>query len=226
MGMPTKQRTRAERMKDHAAVIDRARRLLAVTGLLVRGREARARDGATPLEVEFARTKVDGRGLPAAVWVALRQDDLDAAIEVMTEVSEAHFVIEEREVIGEGYRLQSVQDTLPLPETEVLTAQLGAALDIPVDVLSMLADWGAADPRAVSEIDELLSSRFGPAECPDVPPKVVAALPPPAPAPAAQPTGGLTLTVADAEQVLRLDDVQVRALATLVRNATVTITLQ
>jgi hypothetical protein len=37
-----------------------------------------------------------------------------------------------------------------------------------------------------------------------------------------EPSGRLTMTVADAAHVLRLDEDQVRALATLVRNATVT----
>lgn len=221
MGTPSRGHTRAERMKEHAALIEHARQVLGAMGLIVRGREARARSGATPLEIEFARTDVDGPALPAAVWVALRRDDVNAAIQAMAEVSDTHFIVDEREVMGAGYRLQSVQDTLPLPETDVLVAQLGAMLDVPIDVLKVLSQWGADDPRAVSEIDELLTSRFGPAERAHT--ETDAPVPEASQASTA-PTGQLTMTVADAAQVLRLDEDQARALATLVRNATVTIT--
>ena len=222
MRTPSKAHTRAERLRQHAAGIERARRIAGAMGLLVRGREARARRGETPLEAEFASIDVDGRALPAAVWVALRRDDVAAAIEAMTAASESQFLIEEREVMGDGYRLQSVQDTLPIPEPELLIAQLSRAVDVPLDVLTVIADWGPDDPRTVAEIDELLTSRFGPATCSQAPT---------ANRPAASdgtrpgsPTGRLTMTVADAAQVLRLDDDQTRALASLVRDATITLT--
>lgn len=218
--MPSRGHTRAERMKEYAAVIERARQVLGAMGLLVRGRELRKRDGAPALEVEFADTTVGERALPAAVWVALRRDDVDAAIDAMAAVSEAHFLVEERDVMGDGYRLQSVQDTLPLPETELLTAQLSAMLGVPLDVLTILADWGPDDPRAGSEVNELLTSRFGRSEHPGAQPA------PAVPVVAAAPDGRLSMTVAEAAEVLRLDDSQTRALTTLVRNATVTLTLR
>lgn len=220
MRTPSREHTRAERLREHAALVERAHQIAGAMGLLVRGREARARTGETPLEVEFAKIDVDGRALPAGVWVALRRDDVAAAIDAMMVASQTPFLIEEREVMGEGYRLQSVEDTLPVPEADLLTAQLSRALDVPLDVLTVIADWGPDDPRAASEIDDLLTARFGPAE------RVIATLPPPtSDAGEAEPTGQLTMTVGEAAQVLRLDDDQVRALTILVRNASVTLTM-
>src|SRR3954454_17783652 len=110
MPTPSRDHARAERVREHAAILERARSVVAAMGQLVRGREARVRVGDSPLEVHFSSVEVDGRSLPASVWVALRQDDVDAAIEAMTSASQARFVIEEREVVGEGYRLESVQE--------------------------------------------------------------------------------------------------------------------
>lgn len=217
--MPSRDQARAERLREHAALIERARQVVAAMGLLVRGREARAHPGEMPLEVEFAKNDVDGRALPAGVWVALRRDDVAAAIDAMMVASQTTFLIEEREVMGDGYRLQSVEDTLPVPEADLLTAQLSRALDVPLDVLTVIADWGPDDPRAASEIDDLLTSRFGPAE------RVVVTAPLPQ-TEADEPTGQLTMTVGEAAQVLRLDEDQVRALTILVRNASVTLTMQ
>jgi hypothetical protein len=219
MRTPAKEQSRADRLRDHASAIMRARQVVGAMGLLVRGREARAHDGDPPLEVSFAHIDVDGRSLPAAVWVALRRDDVDAAIDAMMAASETQFLIEEREVMGEGYRLQSVEDTLPLPEPDLLTAQLARAVDVPLDVLSVIADWGPDDPRSASEIDELLTARFGPAE------RAVPTMHVPAHA-IADPAGQLTMTVGEAAEVLRLDEEQVRALSVLVRNASVTLTMQ
>jgi hypothetical protein len=194
--------------------------------LLVRGREARARAGDPPLEVQFAATEVDGRALPAAVWVALRRDDVNAGVEAMIAASQTSFLIDEREEIGAGYRLRSVAETLPLPELDLLTRQLSRALNVPLDVLSVIAEWGAADPRARSEIDELLTSRFGAVSRAETDASALdrePQSPHPAPQPA-EPPGRLTMTVAEVAQVLRLDDDQTRALAVLVRNAAVTLT--
>src|SRR5690242_13860189 len=99
MRTPSKEHTRAERLREHAALIERAHRTVGAMGLLVRGREARAPGTATPLEVEFATIEVDGRALPAAVWVALRRDDVAAAIDAMMVASRTRFLIEEREVM-------------------------------------------------------------------------------------------------------------------------------
>jgi hypothetical protein len=211
-------------VREHAATLERARCVVGAMGQLVRGREARARDGDTPLEVQFARVEVDGRSLPAAVWVALRRDDVDAAIDAMTSASQARFVIEEREVVGEGYRLESVQDTLPLPEPELLAAQLSRTLDVPLDVLTVIAEWGPDDPRAASEIEDLLTARFGAVDPRHARTTTISRQPPDHPA-LAEGRGCLTMTVADLAQVLRLDDDQVRALAILVRNAMVTLVM-
>jgi hypothetical protein len=227
MRTPSKEHTRAERLREHATELERARGVIGAMGVLVRGREARARDGEPPLEVGFAAIDIDGRSLPAGVWVALRRDDADAALDAMTTVSQSPFVIEEREEVGEGYRLQTVQDTLPLPESELLIAQLSRALDVPLDVLSVIGDWGPDDPRAASEIDDLLNSRFGPVDLDDERRSLFAWHAPvaaPEVSTAADPTGSLTLSVAEAAQVLRLDDAQVQALTILVSNATVTFT--
>lgn len=226
MRTPTKEHARAERLRQHAAALEQARSVVGVMGVLVRGREARARAGDLPLEVEFARTDVDGRALPAAVWVALRREDVDAAIEAMTAASQSRFLIDEREEIGSDYRLRSVAETLPLPEVELLTAQLSRTLNVPLDVLTVIAEWGADDARAKSEIDELLTRRFGAvsrietaAALPDGQPEL-----PRGDLQPAEHAGRLTMTVAEVAQVLRLDDSQTRALTVLVRNAAVTLT--
>jgi hypothetical protein len=219
--MPSREQARAERMREHAALIERAHQVVGAMGLLVRGREARARTGATPLEVEFAKIDVDGRALPAGVWVALRRDDVAAAIDAMMVASQTTFLVEEREVMGEGYRLQAVEDTLPVPEADLLTAQLSRALDVPLDVLTVIAEWGPDDARAASEIDDLLTARFGPVKRP-----IVVAAPAVVDADGAEPSGRLTMTVGEAAQVLRLDEDQVRALRILVRNVPVTLTMQ
>jgi hypothetical protein len=224
MRTPSRDHARAERVREHAAILEHARCVVGAMGQLVRGREARARDGDSPLEVQFSCVEVDGRSLPAAVWVALRRDDVDAAIEAMTSASQARFVIEEREVVGEGYRLESVQDTLPLPEPDLLAAQLSRTLGVPLDVLTVIAEWGPEDPRAASEIDDLLTARFGAV---DARPARSASDSAPLPDHPAldEARGRLTMTVADLSQVLRLDEEQVRALTILVRNAIVTLVM-
>jgi len=223
MRTPTREHARAERLREHAAAVEHARRVVAAMGLVVRAREARAHDTDDPLEVRFASADVEARALPAAVWVALRHGDIDAAIDAMTDASQTPFLIEEREVVGDGYRLQCIQDTLPLPESDLLMVQLGRALDLPVDVLTVVAGWGADDPRASAEVDDLLSRRFGPVDRDDE----SAATSAPTPAGGstqAQPPAHLTMTVADAAQVLRLDHERRRALEILVSKATVSLT--
>lgn len=222
MSTPSKDRARGERIREHAATVERARAVISTLGQLVRGREARGTRDDPPLEIQFSRTEVDGRSLPAAVWVALRRDDVGAAVEAMTSASQTRFTLEEREVIGEGYRLEAVQDSLPLPETDLLAAQLSRMLDIPLDVLTVIAEWGPEDPRAESETDALLTTRFGPAarrSSPDT--TITAERHRQSPITEGRSSGSLTMTVSDFAQVLRLDDEQARALGVLVRTATV-----
>lgn len=211
MSTTAKQHSRADRLREYSSLLEAARAPVAAMGVLVRAREARPWPGGDPPEVVFATTEVDGRALPAAVWVALRRDDVDAAIEAMAGVSRTTFLIESREEMGEGYRLQTVEETRPVPEVEVLLAQLSAMLAIPADVLAVLAEWGADDPRTEPEIADLLDRRLG-------------AGPAPAPRPAAPSADGLTMSVADVVDVLRLSEEQARALATLVRRVPVTLT--
>lgn len=223
MGTLQREHSRADRVREHAAAVDLAREKVAAMGVLVLAREARSATTDTPLELQFAAAQPEGRALPAAVWVALRRGSVEAAVDAMTAVSQSRFLIEEREEIGEGYRLQTVEETRPLPEVDLLLAQLAELLDIPVDVLSVLADWGADDPRLRAEIDELLDSRFGPAvRGPRIPPA-----PEPEAAGVAEPArelGRLEMTVAQTAAVLRLDNDQTRTLATLVDCAVVTLT--
>jgi hypothetical protein len=213
MSTMAKQHSRSDRLREYAGTVELAAVPVATMGVLVRAREARPWTPAEPPEVVFAHTEVDERSLPAAVWVALRRDDVEGAVEAMTAASQTTFLVESREEMGEGYRLQTVEETRPLPEVELLLAQLAAMLDIPIDVLAILAEWGPEDPRTEREIADLLDRRLGASEQA------------PAPRHAAPPAGdGLTMSVADAVDVLRLSDEQARALATLVRRTPVTLT--
>jgi hypothetical protein len=211
MSTPAKDHSRADRLREYAGLLEAAGLAVAAMGVLVRGREARAWASPEPPEVVFAATEVGERALPAAVWVSLRRDDASGALETMTAVSQTPFLVSSRDEMGEGYRLQTVDETRPLPEVTLLLAQLAAMLDIPVDVLSVVAEWGADDPRTRTEIDELLDRRIGAVGAP-------AALPPPPPG------DGLTMTVAETVDVLQLTEAQAKVLATLVRRVGVTIT--
>ncbi|MGH8859995.1 MAG: hypothetical protein ACRDVG_01965 [Jatrophihabitantaceae bacterium] len=220
MSTMSKVHSRTDRLREYAGAMDLARIPIAAMGLLVRSREAREWTPSDPPEVVFAQTLVDDRALPAGVWVALRRDDVSGALDAMAAVSQKTFLVEAREEMGEGYRLQTVEETRPLPEIDLLLAQLAQMLDIPQDVLAILAEWGPDDPRTESEIGDLLDRRLG------------ASTRPPAPAAPQEPEGrhaadagdGLTMSVAETTDVLRLTEEQARALATLVRRVSVTIT--
>jgi hypothetical protein len=213
--------SRAARLREYDALLNDARRLVDVMGVLVRGREARGTAGEPPEETFAAVLGEDGRALPAAVWVALRREDTATVLDALTAVARETFLICEREEMGEGYRLQTVAETRPVPDTTLLLAQLSGALGIPVDVLGVLGEWGTDDPRTTSEIEALLASRFG----------AIAGGAPAAPelprqrrAPAARPAAELMMSVQETADVLQLTPAQVKVLATLVRKAGVTIT--
>lgn len=212
MSTMAKQHSRADRLREYAATVEVAALPVATMGVLVRAREARAWTHDEPPEVVFAATTVDDRALPASVWVALRRDDVDGAVEAMIGASRTCFLVESREEMGEGYRLQTVEETRPLPEVDLLLGQLATMLDIPTDVLAMLAEWGPEDPRTAREIADLLDRRLGA----EASPRISASRP-------AAPDDGLVMTVADAVNVLRLSEEQARALTTLVRRVPVTL---
>lgn len=209
---PARQHSRADRLREYAATVDVAAVPVAAMSLLVRAREERGWSADDPPEIVFSHTEVDGRALPASVWVALRRDDVPGAVEAMAGASQTTFLIESREEMGEGYRLQTVEETRPLPEVDLLLDQLAAMLDIPADVLAMLAEWGAEDPRTAEEIGELFDRRLGRDET--VTPARHAA----------RGADGLEMSVSETVDVLRLSEAQAKALATLVRRVKVTIT--
>jgi hypothetical protein len=221
---PTKDHLRATRLREFDLALARARQSVQVMGLIVRGRESRpqhadvgpdAAPHAAP-EAVFAATKGDDRpALPAGIWVALRRDDTDAAMDALRAVSPKPFLVSEHEEMGPGFRLQLVEEKRELPDADRLRAQLAAVLDIPADVVAILEDWGADDPRTEAEIDTLLDNRFGPIGAP-APAKTEPAAP-------RRRSEALEMSVADTAAVLQLSEAQAKVLATLVRAAGVTI---
>jgi hypothetical protein len=198
MGSSSKDAERRERQREYDTRMDAAANAVAAFALLVRGRETRAATGSAPLEVVFAAAGGEA-ALPAGVWVALRRGDVDAAIEALTAVSSERFVLGEREELGDGYRLRTVEEVRMLP-----------------DVVAILGEWGPDDPRTAGEIEELLDSRFGPVRSP---------APAAAPTPVEERTE-LAMSVAELADVLQLSAAQGRVLTTLVRHAVLTVTDQ
>lgn len=210
MSSPSQEQLRSARLREYQDRLDAAARLVAVLGAVVRGREVRGWHEAEPPEVRFAAGAPDGApGLPAAVWVALRQDDTATVLDALTAASDQSFVVAEHEQMGEGYRLQTVQERLPLPDSELLLTQLAGVLGIPADVLAVLGQWGLDDPRTAGEVNALLDSRFGAAG--EASAAVAAG-------------GGLVMSVQEAADVLQLSPAQTKVLTTLVRRVGVTIT--
>jgi hypothetical protein len=218
MTSASQEQSRSERLREYDKAIAQASQVVAVMGAVVRAREGRGWHQAEPPEVAFAaQTDEDGRALPAAVLVALRRDDTATVLDALTEASDETFLIARREEMGEGYRLQAVEETRTLPDIDLMLTQLSAVLDIPADVLGVLGQWGVDDPRTAGEVNALLDSRLGaagerPAAVPEHPPEV------------APRTGELTMSVQEAADVLQLTDAPTKVLATLVRRAGITIT--
>ncbi|MDQ1743876.1 MAG: hypothetical protein QOE23_2215 [Pseudonocardiales bacterium] len=163
MASVTKDDLRRERLREYDAALTAARSPLAILALFARGREARA--GGQLLEEAFAATEVAGVDaadrLPAAVWVALRQGDVDACLELLLRVSRVEFVLAAHEELDASYRLTKVEERRALPDVELLIGQLAAFLHIPRDVVAIIAGWGADDDRTAAEIETLLEQRFG-----------------------------------------------------------------
>lgn len=163
MAQATKDELRRERLREYDAALTAARSPVAVLALFARGREARAGDEL--LEEAFAATAVEGVDtadlLPAAVWVALRQGDVDATVEQLMRMSRTEFVLAAHEELDAGYRLTKVEERRPLPDVELLIGQVAALLRIPRDVVAIISGWGAEDPRTAAEVETLLEQRFG-----------------------------------------------------------------
>jgi hypothetical protein len=199
---------RDERVREYESKLAAAKAPLAVLELFAKARQARVRPDDPPLEVAFAATEVDGP-LPAAVWVALRQGDVDASMDALLGASRTELVVGEHEQLDANYRLTTIEERRTLPDVDVLLTQLATFLQIPRDVIAMIADWGPDDPRTANEIDALLDGRFG-ASAPSAPP-------------ADQPQR-LEMSAAELTAMLQLTPDQRKLLRTLVRQTDVTIT--
>lgn len=205
MAQATKEQQSRDRMREYAARVEAARAPVAVLARFAQAREARGAGGA--LEVEFASTPVgDGPSLPAAVWVALRQDDVDAVTDLLTEHATEQFLIAEHEQLDASYRITTVTESRGLPDVERLTAQLAAFLDVPRDVVAIVCDWGADDPRTEAEIERLIDQRYAAGA-----------------APVGRPTAALVMSSSEFAAVLSLTPDQAAVLATLVRQADITV---
>ncbi|HEV2886591.1 MAG TPA: hypothetical protein VGX49_06755 [Jatrophihabitans sp.] len=228
MAQGTKDELRRERLREYDAALTAARSPVAVLALFAAGREARA--VGEPLEEAFAATDVDGveaaDALPAAVWVALRQADIDATLELLMRMSRTEFVLAAHEELDARYRLTKVEERRPLPDVELLIAQLAAFLHIPRDVVAIISGWGAEDPRTAAEIETLLEQRFGsPSGSRPAPGAAGSATgrPPAAGGDAGLAGAGLRMSSAEFSALLNLAPEQRAVLGTLVRQTEITI---
>lgn len=229
--------SRAQRMRAYDDALAEAAKVIAVLGAVVRARESRGWREAQPPEVVFAQAGESERALSAAVWVALRGDDTRTVLDALQEASVETFLIAKYEELGEGYRLQTVEETKPLPNLDLLVRQLSVVLEIPVDVLGVLGRWGLDDPRTAGEVNALLDSRFGASGADAAGGTLTdrgrvtargASDDGGAGGPGATPVGtaevGLTMSVQETADVLQLTAAQAKVLETLVRRAGVRIT--
>ena len=201
MGQATKEEQTRDRLREYDARLAAARAPVAVLAGFAQAREA-CGDGAA-LEVEFAARE---SSLPAAVWVALRQDDVDAVIDALVEHATEQFVIAEREQLDASYRITTVRESRGLPDVDRLIAQVAAFLDVPRDVLAIVCGWGPDDPRTQAEIERLIDQRYA------------------ASGAAGQAANVLTMSSSEFAAVLSLTPEQAAVLSTLVRQADVTVT--
>jgi hypothetical protein len=210
----TKDDLRRARLREFDGLMARAGTAVTALALLVQGREARASADDAPLEMTFAGvdTGSDKPPLPAGLWVALRRGDTLMALDLLVAASDITFVVGEREEVGSGYRLETVEETRTLPDVVRLEAQLAAVLEIPLDVLALITAWGADDPRTATEVNALLDARFSPAARSGVVERRPAG------------TGTLSMSVDELADVLQLSPEQAKVLATLARRAAMTIT--
>jgi hypothetical protein len=232
-----KDELRRERLREYDAALASARSTVAVLVLFAKAREIRA--GGERLEEAFAATRVEGveeaEALPAAVWVALRQGDVDAAIDALIRVSRNEIVLSEHEQVDANYRLTTVEERRAIPDMALLQAQIGLFLQIPGDVVAMIARWGAEDPRTASEVETLIEQRAGapvreaavlePAQQTGAPavPAVPAAPANDGVGAVAEPAAGLTMSSEEFTALLNLTPEQCAVLHTVVRQTAITI---
>jgi hypothetical protein len=219
MAQATKDELRRERLREYDAALTAARSPVGVLALFAAGREARA--AGELLEEAFAATAVDGveqaDALPAAVWVALRQADTDAVLELLMRMSRTEFVLAAHEELDARYRLTKVEERRPLPDLDLLIAQLAAFLHIPRDVVAIISGWGAEDPRTAAEIETLLEQRFGSPSTTQPGPSTAGRTT------TAGGTAGLRMSSAEFSALLNLAPEQRAVLGTLVRQTEITI---
>jgi hypothetical protein len=227
MSEATKAQQRRDRLREYEARLEAARDPVTVLAHLARARQARAAGEA--LESGFAETRTgpDAPALPASVWIALRQGDVDAVVATLVEHSSETFVVAEHEEHDSGYRLTAVPECRGLPDVDRLAAQVAAFVKVPPDVVAMLTGWGPDDPRMRAEVEQLMTQRFGPADAAAPAPSDQPAAPlaePIAPAPSA---GGqrarLTVSSSELAGVLSLSPEQQAVLGTLVRQADIVV---
>lgn len=200
---------RDQRLAEYETKLAAAKDPVAVMELFAQARESRARAGE-PLEVAFAAVEVDGdEPLPAAVWVALRQGEVEASVAALLRASRTELVVGEHEELDANYRLTTIEEKRTLPDLDLLQTQLATFLQIPRDVIAMIADWGPDDPRTAKEIDALLDGRFGGST---------------APVEAVSQAHRLEMSAEELTAMLQLTPEQGSLLRTLVRQADVTIT--
>ena len=218
---------RRERLREYEAALMDARSPVEVLVLFAKVREDRASDER--LEEAFAASITEGVDdadrLPAAVWVGLRQGDVDAVIQALVRTSSTELVLSAHEQLDAGYRITSVEERRALPDVGRLEAQVASFLRIPYDVVAMITSWGPDDPRTAAEIDALVEQRFG---SPRRLARSSRARRESSADPAAQasPTGpGISLWMSSEEftALLNLTPEQSAVLTTLVRQATITI---
>lgn len=218
---------RRERLREYEAALIDARSPVEVLVLFVKVREDRA--SGERLEEAFAASITEGIDdadrLPAAVWVALRQGDVDAVIQALVRTSSTELVLAAHEQLDAGYRLTSVEERRALPDVGRLEAQVASFLRIPPDVVAMITSWGPDDPRTAMEIDALIEQRFGSTPHPGKPPRARRELSAGTTAQASPSGPGICLSMSSAEftALLNLTPEQQAALTTLVRQATITI---
>ena len=212
MTQATKEQLRRQRTREYEAALDAARSPVGVMELFVRAREARS--SGQPLEEAFAATALDGPAdehrLPSAVWVALRQGDVGTTIEALIRATRHEFLLDEHQELDAGYRLTTIEERRGLPDVELLQMQLAAFLQVPADVIAVIAGWGPEDPRTAAEVDTLLEQRFGPGAVATAPRSGTAA-------------AGLAMSSAEFTALLNLTPQQRGVLSTLVRQSDITI---